>query len=206
MLDGFVPFPESFVKMYRDKGYWADKTLGDEFDEFVVRYADRIALSFKGEQVTYREMGEKVNRLALHFVDRGLKTYDRMIFQLPNEPEFIYCFYAAMKIGVIPIAALPAHQEAEISFFTKFTGARAHVVPSHYKSFSHQDMSKGIRGKEPTLEFTFVSGDEVKEGFISIKHLLKERIEEHVSIDSLKQYPRNRPSFSFQAEQRESPK
>ncbi len=35
MLDGFVPFPDSFVKKYKQKGYWADKTLGEEFDEFV---------------------------------------------------------------------------------------------------------------------------------------------------------------------------
>ncbi len=188
MLDGFVPFPDSFVKKYKEKGYWADKTLGEEFDEFVVKYADRIALSFQGQQVTYRQLGENVNRLALHFVDIGLRTYDRMIFQLPNEPEFVYCFYAAVKIGVIPIAALPAHQDAEISFFTKFTRARAHAVPSRYKSFSHQDMSKGIRENEPTLEFTFVSGDEVEDGFISIAQLLKDKIEEMVPVDSLNKY------------------
>lgn len=188
MLDGFVPFPEAFVKKYKEKGHWADKTLGEEFDESVVKYADRIALSFQGEQVTYRRLGVYVNRLALHFVDIGLRTYDRMIFQLPNEPEFVYCFYAAIKIGVIPITALPAHQDAEISFFAKFTRARAHAVPSHYKSFSHQDMSKQIREKEPTLEFTFVSGDEVKDGSISITQLLNDRIEDRVPIDSLKKY------------------
>jgi len=188
MLDGFVPFPEPFVKKYREKGYWADKTLGEEFDEFVFKYADRIALSYQGEHVTYRQMGERVNRLALHFVDIGLRTYDRMIFQIPNEPEFVYCFYAAAKIGVIPIAALPAHQEAEIAFFAKFTGARAHAVPSRYKSFSHQDMSLKIQEKEQNLEFTFVSGDGVKEGFISITQLLNDKIEDRISLDSLQKH------------------
>ena len=140
MLDGFVPFPEEFANKYREKGYWLDKTLGDEFNEAVKKYSDRIAVSFQGEQVSYRELGERVNRLALHFVDKGLETYDRMIFQLPNEPEFLYCFYAAIMIGVIPIAALPAHKDAEISFFTKFTGARSLAIPSKFKSFSHQEM------------------------------------------------------------------
>lgn len=187
-MEGFVPYPEAFIKKYREKGYWADKTLGDEFDEFVDRYADRVALSFEGEQVTYRQMGERVNRLALHYADRGLKTYDRMIFQLPNEPEFLYCFYAAVKIGVIPIAALPAHQDAEISFFAKFTGARAHAIPSRYKSFSHQDLSRRVREKAPSLEYTFVSGDDVDDGFVSITQLLNDRIEERVPVDSLKKY------------------
>ena len=69
MLDGFVPFPESFAKEYQEKGIWHNKTLGEEFDDFVETYADRIALSYKGETVTYRQLGERVHRLALHFVD-----------------------------------------------------------------------------------------------------------------------------------------
>jgi 2,3-dihydroxybenzoate-AMP ligase len=188
MLKGFVPFPEEFVKKYRQKGIWADKTLGDEFDEFTAAYADRIAISYQGEQVTYRQLGERVNRMALHFVDKGLKTYDRMICQLPNGPDFLYCFYAAVKIGVIPIAALLAHQQSEISHFAKFTGASCHAIPSKYKSFSHQELSRKIREQEPTLKFTFVSGDDVEDGFFSIDELLQDRIEERMPVDALKKY------------------
>jgi 2,3-dihydroxybenzoate-AMP ligase len=188
MLEGFVPYPESFVKKYREKAYWEDKTIGDEFDAFVKKYGDRVALSCKGEQVTYREMGEKVNRLALHFIDLGLRTYDRMILQLPNELEFVYCYFAATKIGVIPIAALPSHQYAEISFFAQFTKARAHAIPSQYKAFSHQDLSRGLRTKSSDLAYTFVSGKGVDEDFISITTLLNDKIENRVPIDSLIKY------------------
>ena len=84
MLEGYVPYPEEFVKKYKAKGCWAGKTLGEEFDEWVSAHGDRVALSFMGRHVSYREMGERANRLALHFVEIGLKTYDRMILQLPN--------------------------------------------------------------------------------------------------------------------------
>ncbi len=188
MLEGFVPFPEAFAKRYKERGYWVDKTIGEEFDEFVTRYADRVALVCRGEYVTYREMAEKVNRLALHFVRLGLKTYDRMILQLPNEPEFVYCYFAAVKIGVIPIMSLPAHREAEISFFAQFCKARAHVVPCRSKDFSHQDMSREVRKKAPSIEFTLVSGDDVDPDFISLTSLLGDPIEERVAGGSLKEY------------------
>jgi len=188
MLEGFIPYPESFAKKYKEKGYWVDKTLGEEFDEFVNKYSGRMALACKGEYVTYCELGERVNRLALHFVDIGLRTYDRAILQLPNELEFVYCYWACLKIGVIPIAALPAHQDAEISFFAQFTKARAHFVPSSFKKFSHQEMSREIRKKEPSLEFTFVSGDGVDDDFISITKLLNDKIEERIPVDTLKKY------------------
>ncbi|MCJ7785276.1 MAG: AMP-binding protein [Desulfobacterales bacterium] len=188
MLEGFVPYPESFVKKYKEKGYWVDKTLGEEFDEWLNRHRHRVALAYRGSTVSYSEMADKVNRLSLHFIDLGLRPYDRIILQLPNEPEFVYCYFAAVKIGVIPILALPAHRDAEISFFAQFTQARAHVIPSRFRDFSHQAMSREIRKKIPTLEFTLVSGEEVEDDFISMTTLLHDRIEERVPVETLKRY------------------
>jgi 2,3-dihydroxybenzoate-AMP ligase len=188
MIEGFVPFPEIFVKRYKEKGYWIDNTLGEEFDEFVNRYADRVALACNGVYVSYREMGEKVDRLALHFIRMGLRPYDCMIFQLPNEFEFVYCYFAAVKVGIIPILALPSHREAEILFFAQFAKAKAHAMPSHFKDFSHQEMSRNIRQKTPALKFAFVSGDGVDRDFISLSTLLEDRIEERVPIESLRNY------------------
>jgi 2,3-dihydroxybenzoate-AMP ligase len=188
MLENFVRYPESFVKKYKEKGYWIDKTLGEEFDEWVNRHRYRVALTYLGNDVSYSEMAQKVNRLSLHLIDLGLRPYDRIILQLPNEPDFVYCYFAAVKIGVIPILALPAHRDAEISFFAQFTQARAHVIPSHFRDLSHQAMSREIRKKIPTLEWTLVSGEEVEGDSISITTLLNDRIEERVSVESLKKY------------------
>ena len=188
MLAGFVPFPDEFVKRYRDKGLWIDKTIGDELDGSVEQYSDHIALACNGQYVTYRELGERATRLALHFIEKGLKPYDRLILQLPNELEFAYVFYAAAKIGIIPIMSLPAHRDAEISFFAQFTKARAHVMPARFKDYAHQAMSRQIRKQAPDMEFQFVSGEPVEDGFISITELLNDKIEERLPAESLKQY------------------
>jgi len=188
MLEGFVPYPKSFIKKYKEKGYWVDKTLGEEFDEWVNRHPHRVALAYRGNYVSYSEMAEKVNRLSLHFIDLGLRPYDRIILQLPNELEFVYAYFAAVKIGVIPILALPAHRDAEISFFAQFTQAKAHVIPSRYKDVSHQAMSRDIRKKISTLEWTLVSGEGVEDDFVSLTTLLNDRIEERIPVESLKKY------------------
>ena len=44
MLDGFVPFPEDFAQRYRDRGYWQDRSLADEFSAVFQRFASRTAL------------------------------------------------------------------------------------------------------------------------------------------------------------------
>ena len=188
MLEGFVPFPDEKARRYREKGYWVDKTLGEEFDEAVARYADRVALACEGEHVTYRELGERATRLALHLVDRGLRPYDRMILQLPNQLEFAYVYFAALKIGVIPILALPAHRDAEIGYFAEFAKAKAHVVPADSKDYSHQAMSLSVRGKTPSLEVTLVAGEAAREGCLSIPALLADRIEGRAPAESLRSY------------------
>jgi 2,3-dihydroxybenzoate-AMP ligase len=188
MLEGFVTFPEEFIKKYKAKGYWIDKTLGEEFDEAVAKFGDRVALACNGEYVTYRELGERATRLALHFIERGLRPYDRMIMQLPNELEFAYVYFAAVKIGVIPIMALPVHRDAEIGFFAQFTKAKAHAIPSAFKDFSHQAMSREIRKKTSTMDLTFVSGQKVDGDFISISALLADKIEARTPVASLKTY------------------
>jgi 2,3-dihydroxybenzoate-AMP ligase len=188
MLEGFVPFPEEFVRRYREKGLWADRTIGEELDASVALHADRIALSCNGASITYRELGERATRLALHFIERGLRPYDRVILQLPNEPEFAYVLYALVKIGAIPIMSLPAHRDAEISFFAQFTKARAHLMPARFRDFSHQAMSREVRKKSPSLELQFVSGGPAEEGFISLAALLDDRIEEREPPESLGAY------------------
>ena len=188
MVEGSVPYPEEFVARYKQKGYWLDKTLGEDFDAYAAKYGERIALACNGQHVTYKEMAQKANRLALHFVEKGLRTYDRAIMQLPNELEFVYCFFALVKIGVIPIMSLPAHRDAEITFFAQFAGARAHFMPGRFKDFSHQEMSRNAKAKAPNLELGFVSGDAVEEGFISITALLANEIEKRVSVESLQKF------------------
>jgi 2,3-dihydroxybenzoate-AMP ligase len=188
MVEGFVPYPEEFVARYKQKGYWLDKTLGEDFDAYAAKYGERVALACNGQHVTYKEMAQKVNRLALHFVEKGLRTYERAIMQLPNELEFVYCFFALVKIGVIPIMSLPAHRDAEITFFAQFAGARAHFMPGRFKDFSHQEMSRNAKAKAPNLELGFVSGDAVEEGFISITALLADEIEKRVSVESLRKF------------------
>ena len=54
MLEGVVPFPPEYQKRYREKGYWQDKSLAQEFAVLFERYADRVALIAGDQQVVDR--------------------------------------------------------------------------------------------------------------------------------------------------------
>ena len=182
-MEGYTPWPEEFSRMYRQKGYWLDKTISEVMDESLARYGDRPALIFEdGRRFTYAEMGRLVTRLALHLNALGLKLYDRVILQIPNVPEVVITYLAILKAGGIPIMALPAHREAEIGYFAKFSGARWLAVAAHFKDFDFQEMAQRVQDEAPGLEFVLVVGGEPKDRYFSIDQMLKDPIEEYQNV------------------------
>lgn len=125
-IDGVVPYPPEFAARYRERGYWQDRTLGAVFGELFERHAERTALLYGDQVITYRQLGERRAALAARLYELGLRPLDRVVVHLPNRPEFIYLYFALQQIGVIPILALAPHRRLEIGHFIQLADAVAY--------------------------------------------------------------------------------
>ncbi len=172
MLEGFVPYPEELAARYRQRGYWEDRPLIDHFRESFARNADRVAIMSGDERVSYRQLGERVERLALHLLELGLGPLDRAVLHLPNIPEFVYLYFAFQRIGAIPLMALPPHRQHEIGHFVDFIDALAYVIPDNWGGFNFPELALSIRQKAKTLEHILVTGPDVPQGCISVSKWL----------------------------------
>src|SRR3974377_212049 len=114
MLAGCTPWPEDFARMYRDKGYWQNINLREMCESSSRRHPTKVAVVSGERRITYAELAGQVDRLAFAFMSTGLKPLDRVVLQLDNRPEFICTFLALVKVGVIPVMALPQHRKTEI--------------------------------------------------------------------------------------------
>jgi 2,3-dihydroxybenzoate-AMP ligase len=176
-MEGFIPWPDEFVRLYKEKGYWEDKTFGEHLAQWVEAYGDRPALAYRGKEISYRAMDEYATRLAYHMAHLGMKTYDPVVMQLPNIPELAYMVYACLKIGAIPICSLPNHRWSEISFLAKETEARAHVIPAAAKDFDYEAFAGEIREAAPSVKYVFTAGKTDRPGTISIDDLLERDVD-----------------------------
>src|SRR5579872_3713878 len=167
VLDGVVPFPEEFAKRYREKGYWNDKSLAQEYRAAFDKYRDRIALLDRERTITYGELDRMSDNLALNLLESGFRPLDRIVVQLPNVAEFVVLYLALQKIGAIPIAALLPHRFAEVSQFAELSGAAACVVPDQMGDFDYCAMVDRIRQKVPSLRHGIVLGP-ARPGFLSL--------------------------------------
>jgi 2,3-dihydroxybenzoate-AMP ligase len=185
MLDGTVPFPPEFARCYREKGYWRDLSLAEEFAPVFRRYASRVAVIDREARITYAEVDRVSDRLALNLLDAGLAPLDRVVVQLPNVAEFVFLYFALQKIGCIPIAALATHRFLEVSQFAKLSGAAACVTPDRHGDFDFTEMVRRVRNETPSVRLGIVLGS-APEGFLSLRDLIsresKRRAEELRSL------------------------
>jgi 2,3-dihydroxybenzoate-AMP ligase len=170
VLEGVVRFPPEFAGRYRAKGYWEDRSLRDVFDDVFVKYSDRVAIIDGEKSVTYAQLNERSERLALNLLEEGLQPLDRVVMQLPNIVEFAYLYFALQKIGCIPIMALPTHRYREISQFVELSGAVACAIPDKTKDLDYRDLVRRMRKRNTTLRFGIVLG-ETPEDFLSLNEL-----------------------------------
>jgi 2,3-dihydroxybenzoate-AMP ligase len=172
-LEGVVPYPPEFVACYRAKGYWEDRTMVHFFDEIVAQYADRVAFIAGTERITYRQLAQNVERLALHLLELGVQPLDRFVMQLPNGAEFVYFYFALQKVGAIPVMAMSSHRYSEIDQFVGLSQAVGYAIPERSGDFAFAELAERIQREHPSLHWVFVSGKATLPGSISLTERLQ---------------------------------
>ena len=159
MLDGVVPFPDDFAKRYRDKGYWKDQSLAQEFTATFTAMGKRDALIDGQRTYTFTDIDRLSTNLALNLWGLGLRPLDRVVPTLPNVAEFVILYFALQKIGAIPIAALVTHRFAEINQFVELSGAVACVYPDRAGDFLFAPMIQRVQASHTHLKLRLVLGE-----------------------------------------------
>src|SRR5882724_6019742 len=66
-------------------------------------FPERTALVLGERRLTFRELHDRVGRIAAALSKHGFGVGDRLAILLPNEPEYIELVYACAWLGVIVV-------------------------------------------------------------------------------------------------------
>jgi cyclohexanecarboxylate-CoA ligase len=151
-------------RIARSRGLWLDRLPIDGLDEAIANSAGRTAFVGwnSGRQreirLTYAELGQWVDKIALSLLDRGVDRGDVVAFQLPNWWEFTALFYACNRIGAVANPLMPIFRQRELRFMLGFAAAKVAVVPALWRGFDHMAMMREIRTDLPHLRHVFAVG------------------------------------------------
>ncbi|MFI5929094.1 (2,3-dihydroxybenzoyl)adenylate synthase [Micromonospora sp. NPDC051543] len=168
---GTVPWPADAVDHYVTRGYWEDRPLAAYVYDAADADPDACCLVDEEQRMSYRELTARADGAALRLRDLGLRPDDRIILQLPNGWEFVVVTLACLRLGVLPVMALPAHRRAEITALAAHAEARAIVVPDVVKDFDHRAMAWEVAEASDTVEHVLVLGTSVRAPSVDVSAL-----------------------------------
>ena len=172
-------YDKELVDYYTSRGLWTPETLSDTCDLNARGYPDKLAFIDSRQRVTWKQLKQMTDRLAIKLIALGLKKKNVIICQAHNCVENIAVKLAVEKAGLIFCAAAIGLRRTELDYFLKATNASAVATSLSYHEFDHFKLFSDLRssGKYPNFEHIFTIGDEVPNGAISLGEIFNEPIE-----------------------------
>jgi long-chain acyl-CoA synthetase len=90
------------------------------------------ALAFFGRIISYAGLAEQVARLAHAFKSSGLAPGERLAILLPNCPQMVVTYHAALRLGAVAVPLNPLLSSKELAHQLSDSGARRLVVLDHF--------------------------------------------------------------------------
>lgn len=103
-------------------------SLVDLMDSSVRRYGNKTALEFFGARTSYRELGASISRAAAGLKALGVRAGDRVALVLPNCPQHIIAFHAALRLGAVVVEHNPLYTDRELRHQFEDHGATVAIV------------------------------------------------------------------------------
>ena len=96
---------------------YPDIPVYERLENSAAKYTEKVALSFYGKEISYRELNELSDRFANALQHYGIKKGDRILFMLPTCTQFFIAYFGALKAGAISIPLNPLYTVKELEYF-----------------------------------------------------------------------------------------
>src|SRR5215208_2389867 len=154
------------IDEYYSAGLWSSDTFHDQLVRRVQENPDKVFATDGTRSLTFRELFDAGQRLAVGLHRRGLRRGDTAAVQLPNWVEFIQVLAALSRLGVIMVPIMPIYRREDVSYVLSNAGVRAVFTPAHFSKFGYLDMYLDLRREHPELTIVVARPDEVAQAVI----------------------------------------
>jgi len=129
---------------------------------------EKIAIECGDERVTYSHLLEHTNRVGNALRRLSMRPEERVFLLVPDIPEFLYCFFGAIKIGAVAVPINTLLKPHEYEHLLNDTRARIAIVSETLLSQWQQIPREKLR----YLETTVIIGESAS-GFLNFRKLIK---------------------------------
>ncbi|MDA0566301.1 AMP-binding protein [Streptomonospora sp. S1-112] len=173
MPQDWLPWPADTAREYRERGFWDDRRLDAPLREGAARHGDRLALVDGADRLSYADLDTCVDRVAAGLAALPVRAGERVLLQLPNRAEYVVTLFALVRIGALPVLALPSLGPAEVESLVRTSGACALVVAQGRGRADPRPAAARIAAEAPSVRRLIVVGDPGDTGGLAWDALLE---------------------------------
>ena len=161
------PYTTRYTRQEIDRFYSAGLWSTDTFHDLLVRRVqanpDKVFATDGIRSLTFRELFDAGQRLAVGLHRRGLRRGDTAAVQLPNWVEFLQVLTALSRLGIIMVPIMPIYRRDDVSYVLSNAGVRTVFTPSNFGKFGYLDMYLDLRQEHPDLSIVVARPDSTAE-------------------------------------------
>jgi long-chain acyl-CoA synthetase len=90
-------------------------------------YPELVALSVGGKRLSFRELHQRIEQIAVELHRLGFKAGDRLAIHLPNESEYLELIYACSRLGVVVVPLNTRYSAHEVDLVLEDANPRGLV-------------------------------------------------------------------------------
>ena len=99
-----------------DAAYPRDRTALDLFFDQARAAGDRVAIRYKGEQLTYAALGARIESIAAMLIGNGVRPGDRVAVLLRRSPDLVAAIFGAWRAGAAYVPIDPDLPKRRVGF------------------------------------------------------------------------------------------
>jgi long-chain acyl-CoA synthetase len=107
-------------------------------EEAFQKYADRVAYSFMGKDVSYAQTDSLSKAFATYLQGLGLVKGDRVAIMMPNVPQYPVAVAAILRAGFVVVNVNPLYTPRELEHQLKDSGSKAIVIIENFATTLQQ--------------------------------------------------------------------
>ena len=107
-------------------------------DEAFRQYADRVAYSFMGKDISFAQTDALSRAFAAYLQGQGLVKGDRVAIMMPNVPQYPVVVAAVLRAGFVVVNVNPLYTPRELEHQLKDSGAKAIVIIENFAATLEQ--------------------------------------------------------------------
>jgi fatty-acyl-CoA synthase len=114
---------------------------------------------YQGQGISFQEVNERSDRIASGLLRLGFGKGDRIGLIGLNQPEWLYTYFAAAKIGAVIVGLNVRYRDTELAYMLNQSRAKGLVTLVRHGNMDYVEYFDAFRGRIPSVEtFVFIGG------------------------------------------------